>query len=98
MQRAGVLIVSEKSVFSSGKNALVLHSLMCFILLCADYFSTNPPMSAIRKLLEMMPNAAKFAYVFILAAVSFDLVASTLSFLRSEGRCPSFVLCHSTVC
>lgn len=65
-----MLIVREKDIFSSRKNALA-YSLMCFILLCADYYSTNPPISAIRKLLEMMPNAAKFAYVLILPTGSF---------------------------
>ena len=28
-----------------------------------DYFSANPPMSAVRRLLEMKPNSVKFEYV-----------------------------------
>ncbi|KAJ7376506.1 Endoribonuclease Dicer [Desmophyllum pertusum] len=32
-------------------------------LLLVNYYSAHPPMSAIRKLLEMMPNAAKFSPV-----------------------------------
>lgn len=34
-----------------------------FVVYSLDYYSDHPPMSAVRRLLEMMPGAAKFSYV-----------------------------------
>lgn len=34
-----------------------------FVDYSLDYYSDHPPMSAVRRLLEMMPGAAKFSYV-----------------------------------
>lgn len=61
-----------------------------------DYYSAKPPMSAVRKLLEMMPNAAKFAPIERMVNGKFKSTLTVSSYGTFVGIGRNFRIAKST--